>query len=272
MVQLPLSMESISTNLCHVINQNNGFDISRSNKFPVKVRFYPTFLVIEGIGKRNHMLKRTDRKFGFYECRKIANLIAAEIKKRESARTDSPGAERSAEQLGRTVFQILNGRRATWLSKAESGVLAVHRSVFDATGATADLAMSPTLYTASNRYLIKDVVQFPAAAIALKFANRSSIDAFDQEAQIRRAMSSVLPTTPVRPRNPSLRKRIIPENLLFDRLQNWMSLFSPEGQANRSLRRTLVNLPPGIPGNLLINLRNLELPRPIFAHGELLVA
>jgi hypothetical protein len=56
----------------------------------------------------------------------------------------------------------------------------------------------------------------------------------------------------------------------LDRLRDWRSLFSDTGHGYRSLNRTLMNMPGGVPHRLVCNLRRVHLERPLDARLELL--
>ena len=55
-------------------------------------------------------------------------------------------------------------------------------------------------------------------------------------------------------------------------MENWKSLFSPTEDSYRSLNRTLMNLPGGVPPKLLLRLNRFELERPITNRIELITA
>jgi hypothetical protein len=56
----------------------------------------------------------------------------------------------------------------------------------------------------------------------------------------------------------------------LERLRDWKSLFSPTGHSYRSLNRTLMNLPGGLPHRQACNLRHIQLERPVDSRLELL--
>jgi hypothetical protein len=54
-------------------------------------------------------------------------------------------------------------------------------------------------------------------------------------------------------------------------MENWRGLFSPTGEPYRSLNRTLMNLPGGVPSSLVAYLNLVHLKRPVLSRSELLV-
>ncbi|MDP2345560.1 MAG: PcfJ domain-containing protein [Deltaproteobacteria bacterium] len=88
---------------------------------------------------------------------------------------------------------------------------------------------------ASRRYLLADILRFPAAAIAV-------------------ARVETLPHPGVPEPSPAK---------LAERLDDWRGLFSPTGRPTRSLQRTLASLPPDTPADRLWALRTLHLERPV---------
>jgi hypothetical protein len=57
----------------------------------------------------------------------------------------------------------------------------------------------------------------------------------------------------------------------LEMMENWRGLFSPTGEPYRSLDRTLMNLPGGIPPGLAACLSLVYLDRPVFSRSELVV-
>ncbi len=101
------------------------------------------------------------------------------------------------------------------------------------------LACHPDLY--ADRFLARDVVRYRAAAIALARLD----DLYE----------------------PWCRSRGLPPDdgtaAKLAALRDWRSLFSPNGQAYRSLNRTLMNLPTFAPASLVTHLRSFVLERPL---------
>jgi hypothetical protein len=57
----------------------------------------------------------------------------------------------------------------------------------------------------------------------------------------------------------------------LEAMRSWPALFSPDGAAGRSLRRTLMNLPRGIPPAVVVRLKALPLQRPLTRILEFMV-
>jgi hypothetical protein len=93
-----------------------------------------------------------------------------------------------------------------------------------------------------RRYLVADVLKFRAAAVAVAHFR----DLCTNHVQ------AALYTEPA-----------------LDLLEKWPALFSPDGLAYRSLRRTLASLSDEVPATMLPTLRFVRLPRPITDPFEL---
>lgn len=139
----------------------------------------------------------------------------------------------------RAAHAVARPLREAWLRllrRVSPEVLAVQRAVLAATRGDAALARRPALY--EDRWLVRDVVAHPAAAIAVRHAWQltGGLDAAGQLA----------------------------------RLRDWKGLFSDIGECYRSLNRTLMNLPPRVPSRLVCELRHVHLERPLRDRLELL--
>jgi len=139
------------------------------------------------------------------------------------------------------VARVLNGRiHAEWkrqLEEVDSIVLDVHRAVFAAAfGKTenASILYDPNLYR--EQYIVKDILQFRAAAIAARYV--------DKLGGHRNSL---------------------------EKMADWRSLFAPFGMgAYTSLNKTLSSLPGGVPPQLLCDLNSVVLPRPYDNRLELI--
>jgi hypothetical protein len=114
-------------------------------------------------------------------------------------------------------------------------VLAVNKAVFSATFGCrrASQLLNGQLY--QDKYLVKDILNYRAAAMAVKLYDEVRI-----------------------------------ENESLEVLRDWRNLYAPDGQAYTSLNKTLMNLPGGVPLGVLKDLRKLVLPRPIYNRVELI--
>src|SRR5262249_3872495 len=147
----------------------------------------------------------------------------------------------------------------------------VQKAVFAATFSDAPLAGESALY--QERYLVQDILRYPAAAIAVRNAWTLSRDlplarlhGSEQARELRklaRSMGLTLHVAASLPEGPSVQVQL-------ECLKDWKALFSDTGYAYRSLNRTLMNLPGRAPHRLVCNLRKSHLERPIDSRLELL--
>jgi hypothetical protein len=155
-----------------------------------------------------------------------------------SAKAQEPTALRHWA-LRRTAWAIGNRVYDQWkrlLSIVDPTVLEVNKAVFSTTFGygLAGVLLDPDLY--DQKCIVSDVLKYRAAAMAAKLCDRLG---FTDQA--------------------------------VEKLQNWRSLYVPEGyRPYTSLNKTLMNLPGGVPLKALERLRGLVLPRPIYDRLELL--
>jgi hypothetical protein len=123
------------------------------------------------------------------------------------------------------------------------------RAVFDR---VAPLAPAPPQLLCSeamhrDAFVVSDVLAYPAAAIALAFVETAlrPADLFWDAVTAKG------------------------EAALLEAIRNWRGLFSPDGRPYRSLDRTLMQLPAGVPPDLLCELRHVRLERPVVDRLEL---
>lgn len=154
------------------------------------------------------------------------------------------------ERVRRRVAALVGAQRRRLLETVPAEVRDVQRAIFAATAGSAELAEGEALYRHS--YLVRDVVRFRAAAIAV----RNVADLVGSRA--RRLAASLEGDAPqggggAAPSEPEL----------LAALADWKALFAPTGRSGRSLRRTLMNLPCVRPAWLVCALVNFELQRPV---------
>lgn len=132
-------------------------------------------------------------------------------------------------------------------SHADPTVVAVQKAAFAATLQDCWLLHEPGLYR--QRYFVRDVLNYRAAAslplIAPTLLGGRGIFRGDDD----------LGTVP---------------DKVVSALTDWPRWYSYSNECYRTLRRTLMNLPGGIPPELLVQLANVELERPITDRVELL--
>lgn len=143
----------------------------------------------------------------------------------------------------------IDRQRRRLLAKVDPTVLAVQRAVLGNGGEYPEMVLGDeALYR--DRYLVHDILTYPAAAIAVAYVW--------EWLDFRCAIAG--------------RKDAGPEEAagLVQMLSQWRGLFSPTGTPYRSLDRTLMNLPPRIPGYALCSLRHTVLERPMLNRLELM--
>lgn len=123
--------------------------------------------------------------------------------------------------------------------EADPTAVVVQQKVFSAACGYGqpDLVMSPEFY--SHKYIVKDVLAYRAAAVAAGIAGREATD----DEGIAYAL---------------------------EWMAKWKAIFAPTGETYPILNKTLMNLPPGIPAQVLLNLNKFMLPRPVTSRLELL--
>ncbi len=246
-----------------------GFSVEGTDRPPVRVAFLPTGL--EAVCVADSSLGSRER-FGFFNFGKLLEFVARGLMRDWQPREGWYGARAWAEQ--QTARAIARPVRELWLKlveRADPMVAAVQKAVFAATFSDAPLASEPELYC--DRYLVQDVLHYPAAAIALRNAW---------------ALTRELPLARLRTSGPAQELRKLAQGLgvtlhlgasirdnptlavQLERLRDWRSLFSHTGYDYRSLNRTLMNLPGRVPHRLVCNLRRVSLERPLGSRLELL--
>jgi hypothetical protein len=128
--------------------------------------------------------------------------------------------------------------RQRLLAAVDPEVHAVWARLAPLTREPPQLACAEALYR--DPWIVRDVLQYHAAAVALAFV----------ETALRPSDLLWDATTPAG------------EAALIDALRTWRGLFSPTGRPYRTLNRTLMQLAPGIPADLLCGLRQVTLERP----------
>lgn len=132
-------------------------------------------------------------------------------------------------------------------SGGSAAVIALHRAVRAVSPRVPPLAHKKSVY--HHPYIVRDVVHYRAAAIA--FANLECALWRNYAARHLGRLGE-----------PS-------ESLLVQAMADWRGLFSPDGAPYRSLNRTLMNLPPGVPPDLVCCLNQVRLERPFTRPLEL---
>lgn len=245
----------------------------------------------------------TPLRFGFYEYYGLSSAIAELM-----MRNWDPPKDRDAEWAGVREWAVKQTARSlgkrihhAWkslLGEVDHTTLEVHRAIFAATRKCAELVMREDVY--DSKYVVADIIKYRAAAIAAVHVDhladcraRMLINQNPEVAEFgtewRRLCErgerlgldvprgSVFPLDGDEYDGRSLRiayeseakAALIPDPVTS--MENWPGLFSYDGEPHRSLNRTLMNLPGGIPHSLLRNLRYCVLQRPVTKRLELLL-
>lgn len=235
----------------------DGFVVRSDDRVPVFVTMFDTgFRIRVGNQPRQSLLSEdcrldtdreneTEKMIGLIEFRSLVNLICEGLMSEwEPPRGRTPWSGIRSWAIKRT-HQALGGRiHEQWkrlTGKADPLILDVQKAVFVASFGGCPLLHEPSLYR--DRLLVSDILQYRAAAALVTFANWIVMN------------------------NHSY--RIHPEYVVAA-MSDWQGLFAPGRKRYRSLNRTLMNLPGGIPAQLLYRLSELRLERPITDRLELI--
>jgi hypothetical protein len=239
-----------------------GFSVEGDERPPVDVVFRPVGLEAWYVGET---LPGSRERFGFFNFGKLLEFVARGLMRDWQPQEGWYGARAWAQQ--QTARAIARRLREQWLrlvARADPVVCAVQKAIFAVTFSDAPLASEPALY--QDRYLVQDVLRYPAAAIAVRNAWTLT-----RELPLARLHSSA-PAQELRKLAQSLGVTLhlgaaMPDELSMpaqlERLKDWKALFSDTGHAYRSLNRTLMNLPGRVPHRLVCNLRRVHLERPM---------
>ena len=168
------------------------------------------------------------------------------------------------------------------LQTVDPNVPAVHQALSAVTSTPCALAMCPELY--HHPYLVSDIINYRAAAIvaADKFedlvcrARRMRVDRSPELADFKTFAAAhgaevTVHIHPVTGRSGSPHGAALSLQDALTCLRGWRDLLSPSGHSYRSLDRTLMNLPRGVPARLVCLLNRITLPRPLTDRLELLL-
>lgn len=224
---------------------SEGFIVEWPSSPPVEVRLEPwNFRVFGGAVP--------PRRIGLLESRELTAEIAMRvggISRRQAWGSNVPRVWKAIiKQFGEATLLTVQAHRDRVLRSVPPRVLAVHAAVLRATGhRKAWLAETEDLY--KNRYLVKDILRYRAAAIAVGLFEELWRSPYLGERQSR---------------PPVTRTDVL------EAIGNWRGLFSPDGKTYTSLDRTLMNLPERVPARLVCALPRLRLDRPITNRLELM--
>ncbi len=249
--------------------QADGFRVEGADRPPVEVVFRPTTLEARHLGEDGVEVRE---RFGFFNFGKLLEFVARGLMRDWQPHDGWFGARAWAQQ--QTARSIARRLRELWLrlvARADPVVTAVQRAIFAATFGDAALAAEPALYR--ERFLVQDILHYPAAAIAVRNAWRLTRELPLARLYHSRAARELHALAGQLGLNLHLGASAAEEPDVatqIERLKDWKALFSDTGQAYRSLNRTLMNLPGRVPHRLVCNLRRVHLERPLDNRLELL--
>jgi PcfJ-like protein len=246
-----------------------GFRIEGVDRPPVAVAFRPTGLEAFFVGGE---LAGVRERFGFFNFGKLLEFVARGLLREWRAQEGWFGVRGWAQQ--QTARAIARRVREQWqrlLGRADPTILAVQRAVFAATFGDAPLFNEPALY--ADAFLVRDVIQYPAAAVAVRNAWMLCRDLPVRQllhSAHARELQNLASSMGLR-LNLNVGASDEPDDAVqLARLTAWRDLFADTGAAYRSLNRTLMNLPGRVPHRQVCNLRLVHLERPLERRLELL--
>lgn len=278
-----------------ITERPDGFLVEGKDRNPVTVTLHPACLELS-CQMGNGVSSQECNLYDYYSLsRTIANDLMYFWQPPENKR-DSDGRpiwggvhEWAYKQCAGAIGKRVHAQWQRLLAKADPTVKAVHKAVFAATLRTAnyDLIFGEELYR--HKWIVSDIINYRAAAIAaaniidLVTTQKKNTIRTSPELKELEAMATQLRDLAVDyGLSNIIHISLTPENLRYgytvdtekalEAMANWRGLFSPDGQPYRSLNRTLMNLPGGIPHSMLPYLNRRHLERPICNRLELLVA
>ncbi len=217
----------------------DGFRIEHEQRPPVTVHLTRSCLLVT---RDQQEARRIDLLCsGRQLTKEIAGIALGPVEP-----TGNPDPDRlmvEAWTLAPRIFE----QRNRLLAKVDPAVLAVQELMATVGGSVVSAAQTEALYR--DPYIARDILNYRAAAIALAYLESEFWEHFCAQQLGTGA-------------DPS------PE-LFVQAMRNWRGLYSPTGVPYRSLNRTLMNLPKGIPPTLLCRLNRIRLERPILDRLEL---
>jgi hypothetical protein len=262
----------------------NGFEITAPERNPVKIELMDYYFMVNGkvIGLYNYYdLSRyiAEQLMRDYVPPKLAKSKMEGVNDYVPHWIQAWAPRQTAKAIGKRVY-------ANWLwllNNVDPEVKAVQSAIFAATTHAADISAEPELYR--EKWLIKDIIAYRAAAAAAmdinkliqrNWWNKSNIytnrlaTSPQGEALIKLAntMGIEVKIEALIDKGPDPWGSISTQRKL-EALANWRGLYSPTGLPYRSLNRTLMNLPGGVPYGYLSALAEIDLPRPITNRLEL---
>ena len=262
-----------------------GVQIESEGRNTVFVDATPTCLVVRYKDERGGWYIRP---YGFFSYYPFAADVTSGLTlgwEPPEGRPGWPGVRAWVHrQTGRAIGKRLHAFYKSCLRDVDPTVLALQRNVFAATFSSPDFMFREELYR--EEYLLKDLIQYRAAAVAMtnleRFRDlRRSKERLNARNKLlcsveRESLETLADALDVKLSIhvlPKERNRRDPLGIdeALGMMENWRGLFSPTGESYRSLDRTLMNLPGGVPASLVPYLSLTYLEQPVFSRSELVV-
>ncbi|MCR9296504.1 MAG: hypothetical protein NXI32_27655, partial [bacterium] len=273
------------------VERSDGFIVEAPQRMPVRVELCDTgFRVQLNLPKQLSLFPKFDRDdrgrteganvpdTNLVQYRKLVDLVTTLVmsrwkptKLRAPDRLIEEWAKRQTRRaLKCRIFQ--HWKRLT--AKADPNIYGVQKAVFAACLGDVDLLHESEFY--EDKYLVRDIQRYRAAASIVPIA-RQLVASHSEQADFRAEVATArdghdgtnehLEREP--PRDEDAEEEPCSLDSVLQKLADWQGLYSPTGMPYRSLSRTLMQLPGGIPCGLLYELHHLRLVRPMTSRLEL---
>jgi len=223
-----------------IVEHGTGFTIKEEGDVvEVKVVLNNAMTGIEVIVSDSGEIRHR-RVYGLYRyydmCDKIVDTLALKWQPKNCGSYGKIIALKAwkRKKIGRIVGKRLHHQWERMLSMVPQVVVDVQRAVFAATFKSYDHLIADAYRWLYDGYIARDIISYRACAAMVGWAFDWVMD------------------------DPKVG------------FENWRACYAPGGTPYRSLNRTLMNLPGGIPVSLLPHMRTGILPRPIFNRVELI--
>jgi len=259
--------------------------IDGEDRVPVRVRCTDFGFIVradeEDVLKSNSRATQDIELIGLYEYRKLISTVAdITMQHWTSPKADTPSFPDMYNWVKKQTRGALSARLyEPWenhLNRVPVTVREVQKKVFAATMSSAPLTQTSKFY--EYEYLVQDVTNYPAAAIAVSsysqlYSNHMRLGNMDGiKNEERNCPGNAVHYPTVLPEDVDDIDHISEKAITaaLNSVCYWLDLFSPTGASYTSLNKTLMNLPGSIPPRLLPILSFVTLPRPFTDRLELL--
>ena len=239
--------------LYRIIEKPSAFCVERLSWDRVTVELQPWAFYVTSRGY-------PEARCGFYDRDRLALLIAARLLGEDDTTLEAghsltplPRPVREA----RTIKTDVGLQRLRLLAQVDPAVHQIQLIALRIAGRVPSLAQQAALYR--ERYVLNDVLRYRAAAIALAYLQS---DLWRPLVRVEQAAENLSSSGMAEVSEPPVAE-------LLDAMAHWRGLFSPDGRPYRSLNRTLMNLPPDVPPELVCQLSRIRLERPLVNWLEL---